>query len=97
MHGHVHSRWIFVKKANHYNNFNCYTRGFAKTVVDTPENLAGPYYDANKMAAILNVIENLLCIIIFLILGQFLNLRCQNVHYKNNCLLISEIKCGRPK
>ena len=66
MHGYVHSRWIFVKKANHYDNFNCYTLGIAKTVVDTPENLA-----VNKMAAILNVIENLLCIIIFLILGQF--------------------------
>ena len=42
------------------------------------------------MAAILNVNENLLCIIIFLILGQFLNLRYQNVQIENYCLHISE-------
>ena len=62
----------------------------AKPVVRTSENLAEPDYDVITMATILNVFENLLCIIIFLILGQFLNLRYQNVQIKKYCLLISE-------
>ena len=64
--------------------------GIAKPVFGTSENLAEPVYDVIKMAAILNVYENLLCIIIFLILGQFLNLRYQHVHIEKYCLLISE-------
>ena len=68
------SRAMFLKKAKHYDNFNCYALGIANPVVGTSENLAEPGYDAIKMAAILNVNENLRCIIIFLILGQLLNL-----------------------
>ena len=54
MHGHVYSHGIFFKKANHYNNFNCYTLGNAKPVVGTSKNLAEPDYDVIKMVAILN-------------------------------------------
>ena len=69
----------FLKKTNHYDNFNCYCLGIAKPVVSTSENLAEPDYDVIKMATILNNNENLLFIIIVLILGQFLNKRYQNV------------------
>ena len=61
---------IFLKKASHYDDFNCYALGIAKTVIGTSENLA--IYDIIKMAAINVLNENLLCIIISLILGQFL-------------------------
>ena len=47
---------FFLKKANHYNNFNCYTLGNSKPVVGTSENVAQPDYDVMKMAAILNFI-----------------------------------------
>ena len=53
MHGHVYSFWIFLKKANHYDNFDCYTLGNGKPVVGTSENVAEPDYDVIKMAAIL--------------------------------------------
>ena len=46
--------WIFLKKANHCDNFDCYTLGNAKPVVGTSENVAEPDYDVIKMAAILN-------------------------------------------
>ena len=52
MHGRVYSRGIFLKKANHYDNFGCYTLGNAKPVVGTFENVAEPDYDVIKMAAI---------------------------------------------
>ena len=71
MHGHVYSRGIFLKKANHYDNFDCYTLGNAKPVVGTSENLAGPDYDVIKMAAILNFNTNLRCFIISIIVGRF--------------------------
>ena len=45
MHGHVYSRGIFLKKANHYYNFDCYTLVNAKPVVGTSENVAEPDYD----------------------------------------------------
>ena len=71
MHGHVYSRGIFLKKANHYDNFDCYTLGYTKPVVGTSENVAEPDYDVIKMAAILNVNMNLLCFIITVIVGRF--------------------------
>ena len=49
---------IFLKKTNHYDNFNCYTLGNAKPVVGTSKNLAEPDYDVIKMAAILNFNTN---------------------------------------
>ena len=58
--GHVYSRGIFLKKVNHYNNFDCYTLGNAKPVVGTSENVAEPDYDVMKMAAILNLIKSML-------------------------------------
>ena len=71
MHGHAYSRGIFLKKANHYVNFDCYTLGYTKPVVGTSENVAEPDYDVIKMAAILNVKMNLLCFIITVIVGRF--------------------------
>ena len=35
VHGHVYSRGIILKKANHYDNIDCYTLGNAKPVVGT--------------------------------------------------------------
>ena len=52
MHGHVSSHGIFLKKENHYDNFDCYALGIAKPVVGTSENVAEPDYDVIKMAAI---------------------------------------------
>ena len=69
VHGHVYSRGIFLKKANHYDNFDCYTLDSAKPVVGTSENVAEPDYDVIKMAAILNFDTNLLCFIISIIVG----------------------------
>ena len=60
-----------MKKANHYDNFDCYTLGNAKPVVGTSENVAEPDYDVIKMAAILNFDTNLLCFIISIIVGRF--------------------------
>ena len=53
------SRGIILKKANHYDNFDCYALGMAKPVDVTSENLTEPDYDVIKMAAILNVNENI--------------------------------------
>ena len=87
MHGHVYSRGIFLKKANHYDNFDCYTLGNAKPVVGTSENVAEPDYDVIKMAAILNFNTNLRCFIISIKVGQFQFLRHQNVQTDKYCLL----------
>ena len=89
VHGHVYSRGIFLKKANHYDNFDCYALGIAKPVVGTSENVAEPDYDVIKMAAILNFYTNLLCFIVSIIVGRFDNLRYQNVHNDMYCLLTS--------
>ena len=51
VHGHVYSHGIFLKKANHYDNFNCYTLSNAKPVVGTSKYLVEPDYDVIKMAA----------------------------------------------
>ena len=48
VHGHVYTREIFLKKANHYDSFECYTLGIAKPVVGTSENMAEPDYDVIK-------------------------------------------------
>ena len=87
MHGHVYSRGIFLKKANHYDNFDCYTLGNAKQVVGTSENVAEPDYDVIKMAAILNFNTNLRCFIISIIVGRFHFFRYQNVQNDLCCLL----------
>ena len=62
---------FFLKKANHYDNFDCYTLGNAKPVVGTSENVAEPDNDIIKTAAILNFNTNLLCFIISIIVGRF--------------------------
>ena len=90
MHGHVYSRGIFLKKANHYDNFNCYTLGNAKPVVGTSKNLAEPDYDVIKMAAILTFNTTLLCFIISIIVGRFKTFRYQNVQNNKCCLLTSK-------
>ena len=79
VHGHVYSRGIVLKKANHYDNFDCYTLGNTKSVVCTSENVAEPDYDVIKMAAILNFNTILRCFIIFIIVGRFQIFRYQNV------------------
>ena len=71
VHGHVYSRGNFLKKANHYDNFDCYTLDNAKPVVGTSEIVAEPDYDVIKMAAILNFNTNLLCFIISIKVGRF--------------------------
>ena len=71
IYGHVYSRGIFWKKANHYDYFDCYTLGIAKPVVGTSENVAEPDYDVIKMAAILNFNTNLRCFIISILVGRF--------------------------
>ena len=83
----MYSRGIFLKKANHYDNFDCYTLGNAKPVVGTSENMAEPVYDVIKMAAILNFNTNLRCFIISLIVGRFQFFRHQNVQNDKCCLL----------
>ena len=90
VHGHVYSHGIFFKKANHYNNFNCYTLGNAKPVVGTSKNLAEPDYDVIKVVAILNFNTNLLCFIISIIVGRFKFFRHQNVQNDKCCLLTSK-------
>ena len=90
VHGHVYSRGIFLKKANHYDNFNCNTLGNAKTVVGTSNNLAEPDDDVIKMATILNFNTNLLCFIISIIVGRFKFFRYQNVQNDKCCLLTSK-------
>ena len=87
VHGHVYSRGIFLKKANHYDNFNCYTLGNAKPIVGTSKNLAESDYNVIKMAAILNFNTNLLCFIISIIVGRFKSFRYQNVQNDKCCLL----------
>ena len=77
VHGHMYFRGIFLKKANHYDNLDCYTLGNAKPVVGTSENVAEPDYDVIKIAAILNFDTNLLCFIISLIVGRFQIFRYQ--------------------
>ena len=80
VHGHVYSHGIFfLKKANHYYNFDCYTLGNAKLVVGTSENVAEPDYVVIKKAAILNFNINLRCFIISIIVGRFQFCRHQNV------------------
>ena len=71
MHGHVYSRGIFWKKANHYDNFDCYTLGTAKPVIGTSENVAEPDYDVIKMATILKFNTNPFCFIMTIIVGRF--------------------------
>ena len=90
VHGHVYSRGIFLKKANHYDKFDRYTLGNAKPVVGTSENVAEPDYDVIKMAAILNFDTNLLCFIISIIVGRFQIFRYQNVQNYKYCLLTSK-------
>ena len=87
MHGHVYSRGIFLKKANHYDNFDCYTLGKAKPVVGTSKNVAEPNYDVIKMAAIFNFKTNLRCFIISIKVGRFQFLSHQNVQNDKYCLL----------
>ena len=87
MHVHVYSRVIFLKKANHLDNFDCYTIGNAKQVVGTSENVAEPDYDVIKMAAICNFNTNLCCFIISIIVGRFQFFRYQNVQNDKCCLL----------
>ena len=86
MHGHVYSRGIVLKKENHYDNFDYYTLGNAKTVVGTSENVAEPDYDVNKMAAILNFNSILRCFIVSIIVGRFQFFRYQNVQNNKCCL-----------
>ena len=88
VHGHVYSRGIFFKKADHYDNFDCYTLGNAKPVVGTSENVAKPDYDVIKMATILNFNANLRCFIISIIVGRFQFFRHQTVQNDKCCLLI---------
>ena len=88
VHIHVYSRGTFLKKANHYDNFDCYTPGKTKPVVGTSENVAEPNYDVIKMVAILNFNTNLLCFIITIIVGRFQIFRFQNVQNDKCCLLI---------
>ena len=87
VHGHVYSRGIFLKKANHYDNFDLTTLSNAKPVVGTSENMAEPDYDVIKMAAILNFNTKLRCFIISIIVGRFKFFRHQNVQNDKCCLL----------
>ena len=86
----MYSRGIFLKKANHYDSFDCYTLGNAKPVVGTSENVAEPDYDVIKMAANFNFKTNLLCFIISIIVGRFRIFRYQNVQNDKCCLLTSK-------
>ena len=73
----MYSCEIFWKKANDYNNFDCYTLCIAKPVVGTSENIAETDYDIIKMAAISNFNTNLLCFIISIKVGRFQSFRYQ--------------------
>ena len=55
----MYSRWIFLKKANCYDNSDCFPIVIAKPVVGTAEKSAEPDYDAIKRAATSSVNENL--------------------------------------
>ena len=88
VHGHVYSRGIVLKKANHYNNFDCYTLGNTKPVVGTSENVAEPDYDVFKKAAILNFNTHLRCFIISIIVDRFQIFRYQNVQ-NGKCFLFA--------
>ena len=90
VHGHMYSRGIFLKKANHYDNFDCYTLGNAKLVVGTSEIVAEPGYDVIKLATILNFNTNLLCFIISIIESRFKIFRYQNVRNDKCCLLTAK-------
>ena len=79
-----------MKKANHYDNINCYTLGNAKPVVGTSKTLAEPNYDVIKMAAILNFNTNLLCFIVSMTVGRFKFFRYQNVQNDKCCILTSK-------
>ena len=81
---------FFLKKANRYDNFNCYTLSNAKPVVGTSKYLAEPDYDVIKMTAILNFITNLLCFIISIIVRRFKIFRYQNAQNDKCCLLTSK-------
>ena len=81
---------FFLKKANHYDNFDCYTLCNAKLVVGNSEIVAEPDYDVIKMVAILNFNTNLLCLIISIIVGQFQIFKYQNVQNDKYCLLIAK-------
>ena len=61
----------FFKKANPYDNFDCYALGSAIPVVRTSENVAELDYDVIKMAVILNFNTNLRCFMISIIVGRF--------------------------
>ena len=60
----MYSAGIFLKKADHYYNFNFHTLGIAKLVVDTSENMVEQDNDVIKLLAVLNFNENTLCIIL---------------------------------
>ena len=91
MHGHVYCRGIVLKKANHYDNFDCYTLGMAKPVFGTSVNLAEPDYDVIKMAVILNLNTILRCFIISIIVGRFQIFRYQNVQNDKCCLFTPKL------
>ena len=80
-----------MKKANHYDNFDCYALGNAKPVVGTSNNVAEPNFDVIKMAAILNFNTNLLCFIIYIIVGRFQMFRYQNIQNDKCSLLTSKM------
>ena len=80
-----------LKKANNYVTSDHYILGNANPVVGTSGNVAEPDYDAIKMVAILNFNTNLLCFIIFIIVGRFQMFRCQNVQNDKCCLLTSKM------
>ena len=84
----MYSRGIFLKKANHYDNFDCFTLGNTKPVVGTSENMAEPDYDVIKMAAILNFNTNIRGFIISIIVGRFQFSRHQNVQ-NDKCFLLT--------
>ena len=88
MHGHVYSRGIVLRKANHYDNFDCNTLGNTKPVVGTSENVTEPDYDVIKMTAILNFNTILRCFIISIIVGRFQFFRYQNVQ-NDKCFLFA--------
>ena len=61
---------MFLREADHYDNFNCHALGIAKVVVGTSENMEEQDYDAIVMPVILSLNEYLVCIIIALIMGH---------------------------
>ena len=80
-----------MKKANHYDNFDCYALGNAKPVVGTSNNVAEPNFDVIKMAVILNSNTNLLCFIKYIIVGRFQMFRYQNIQNDKCSLLTSKM------